>query len=104
MALTPEDYREIFRQHNEFMDEWHKRNRELRKQALAEKGIVMQESPKNKKDNFHGKCDHPNTMTDESAIVLYIITMVGGAIFNDRWLLWIFATVIFCKFITRHKK
>lgn len=104
MSLTPEDFREISRRNKEYMDEWHKKNEELRKQELAKKGFVMQESSADKKDNFHGDCDHPNTMESGSAIILYIITMVGGSIFNDRWIIWILATIIFFKFITRHKK
>lgn len=104
MALTPEDYREIFRRSNEFMDEWHKSRLEDRKKELERQGLVMQEPSEDKEDRFHGDGDHPNTMENSSAIVLYIIVMVGGAIFNDRWLIWIFATVIFFKFITRHNK
>jgi hypothetical protein len=101
MSLSPQDYREIFKCNKESIDEWHKKGLELRKQELAKKGIITQE---NKKDNFHGDCDHPNTMENGSATILYIIIMLGGTIFNDRLLIWILATIIFWKFITRHKK
>ena len=28
-------------------------------------------------------------------LLLYIMVMIGGIIFNDRWLIWIVATIIF---------
>ena len=46
--------------------------------------------------------DHPNTMENGTATVLYIITMIIGSIFNDRWLIWGAITLIYLKFITRH--
>ena len=55
-------------------------------------------------DNFHGDCDHPNTMENSTATVLYIIVMIFGAIFVDRWLIWILASVIYFSFITRHHR
>ena len=48
--------------------------------------------------------DHPNTMENGPATILYIFTMIGGAIFNDRWLIWIIATIIFIRFINRHNR
>lgn len=48
--------------------------------------------------------DHPSTMENSTATVLYIIVMIVGAIFIDRWLIWIMATFIYLKFITRHSK
>ena len=54
--------------------------------------------------DFHGDCDNPNTMENGTSTVLYIITMIVGSIFNDRWLIWIIATVMFIGFLTRHKR
>ena len=61
----------------------------------------------NNKENFTQKEEEPKydsiyTMETVSAVVLYIAVMVGGAIFNDRWLIWIVATFIFLKFLFRH--
>lgn len=53
-----------------------------------------------KKETF----DHPNTMENSSATVLWIVVMVVGSIFKARWLLWIIATVIWVRFITRHHR
>ena len=61
----------------------------------------------NNKENFtqkeeeEQKYDSVYTMEMGSAVVLYIVVMVGGAIFNDRWLIWIVATFIFLKYLFR---
>ena len=55
-------------------------------------------------DDFFGDCDSPNTMENSMATILYIIIMLVGAIFKDCWLIWIMATVIFIRFLNRHKK
>ncbi|MBQ8207521.1 MAG: hypothetical protein IJZ89_02165 [Clostridia bacterium] len=49
------------------------------------------------------KCDVPNAMDDGLALVLYIGTMLGGVIFEDRWLIWIFATIIYLCHICRRQ-
>lgn len=90
MSLKPDDFREIMRKNKEYMDDFHQRH-----------GSVMS---KDEQMNFHGDCDHPNTMENSTATIFYIIVMVVGAIFNGRLIIWIVATGIFLKFITRHKK
>lgn len=37
-----------------------------------------------------------------TATILWIAVMVFGAIFHDRWWIWIFATIIWFNYITRH--
>lgn len=37
----------------------------------------------------------PSPGATDIGCIWYIIIMLGGAIFNDRWLIWIFATIIF---------
>ena len=91
MSLTPDDFREIMRKNKEAMDNWHKR---------YGNPTLQKDEP----ENFHGDCDHPNTMEDSTATLLYIIVMTGGTIFKARWLIWIVTTIIYFKFITRHKK
>jgi hypothetical protein len=49
-------------------------------------------------------CDHPNTMENGTATFFYIIIMFVGAIFKSRWAIWIIATVIWARFITRHNR
>ena len=48
--------------------------------------------------------DHPNTMENSTATVLWVVIMVVGSIFKDNWLIWIFATFIWFRFITRHDR
>ena len=91
MSLTPDDFREIMRKNKEDMNNWHKRYG----------NPTPQEGDP---ENFHGDCDHPNTMENSTATLLYLIVMIGGVIFKARWLIWIIATIIYFKFITRHKK
>ena len=45
--------------------------------------------------------EHPNTMEDGTATLLYIIVMVVGAIFVDRLLIWAIASFIYFRFINR---
>ena len=49
-------------------------------------------------------CDHPNTIENSTATVLWIVVMVVGSIFKGSWMIWLIATVIWSKFITRHDK
>ena len=75
---------------------------ELRKRELEKEGLALIEFNSNKqpKQQF----DHPDTMENGPATLLYIAVMLGGSIFNDRWLIWIVATVVFFKFLTRHSR
>ena len=47
--------------------------------------------------------DHPNTIDNGVATLWYIIIMLVGAVFNDRLLIWIIATVIWWRHINRKK-
>lgn len=58
----------------------------------------------NEKDNFHGDCDSPYAMENSTATILYILAMIIGTLFKDRWLIYITATCIYVKFITRHTR
>ena len=46
--------------------------------------------------------DHPDTMDNTAATVLYILVMIGGSIFYDRVLIWIFVTIIYARHMGRH--
>lgn len=50
------------------------------------------------------RCDSPYTMEDSTATVLWIVVMVVGSIFKGNWVIWIIATIIWRKFVTRYKK
>ena len=48
--------------------------------------------------------DSPYTMENGTATFFYIVTMVIGTLFIDRWLIYITATFIYIMFKRRHKK
>jgi hypothetical protein len=48
--------------------------------------------------------DSPYAMENSTATFLYIITMIIGTLFQDRILVYVAATVIWWKYITRHKE
>lgn len=85
-------------------------------------GDLVRERRKQKEDNIFVKHNnsqlslqqheeyiyeaHPDSMDDVPATILYIFVMIFGAIFNDRILIWVAATVIFFnfKYSRWHKK
>jgi hypothetical protein len=53
------------------------------------------------KEEMYVGAEHPNTIDNGTATIWYIIIMVVGAVFNDRLLIWIIATVIWWNHINR---
>ena len=45
--------------------------------------------------------DPSSTMENGTATLMYIIVMIVGAIFIDKWLIWIMASIIYFSFINR---
>jgi hypothetical protein len=98
--FTPEELEEMKkRMHNE-RDERNRRLDELRRNELESKGI----KPFDESQVPQKYCDHPNTMENSTATVVWIVVMLIGSIFKGNWVIWIIATVIWAKFITRHDK
>lgn len=92
---------ETLRKHIEFMRQKDKEYKEM----LAEEERKRQEklgfsttSQPQKPQYF----DHPNTMENLPATLLYIFVMIGGSIFTDRVLIWVGATVWWFVHINRH--
>jgi hypothetical protein len=48
--------------------------------------------------------DSPYAMENSTATFLYIATMIIGTLFQDRILVYVAATIIWWKYITRHKE
>ena len=48
--------------------------------------------------------DSPYAMENSTATFLYIVTMIIGTLFQDRMLVYVAATIIWWKYITRHKE
>lgn len=47
--------------------------------------------------------EHPSTMENSTATILYILVMILGAIFVDRLIIWVTASIIYFRFINRKK-
>lgn len=97
--LSYEEIRKIFDEvDNEFEKEKDDREQERLKELEA-KGIkpfdVNQVPPQ--------RCDSPYTMEDSTATFLWLVVMVVGSIFKGNWIIWVMATVIWRKFVTRYK-
>lgn len=78
-------------------DEAEKKERD--RQKRIELGYPA-EGEEEKKPNY----DSPYTMNNGTAIVLYIVVMIVGTIFNDRWVIWVSATIMLIGFLNRHNK
>lgn len=48
--------------------------------------------------------DHPNSLENDEATVLWIVVMAVGSIFVDRIWIWIVATFMWYRYITRHSR
>lgn len=46
--------------------------------------------------------DSPYAMENSVATIFWIVIMVVGTIFKDSWMIWVIATFIWWKFITRN--
>lgn len=98
--LSYEDQRKIFDEVEKKSKEKEERREQERLKELADKGIVPPDP------NSYPKkyCDHPNTIENSTATFFYIVVMLVGSIFKGNWVIWIIATVVWAKFITRHNK
>lgn len=98
------DYLENTRRTRQYIREQEEKALE---EQLREQGVTIEEYQQrqeiyDKKRNSK-YIDKPNTIEDNTAILFYIVVMFGGSIFNDRIGIWIVATYIFIRFMTRHK-
>lgn len=94
--MSAEDFRMYQKKMNEAF--WEKQIAEAKTQQEERKNtpIVIN-------NDSYGDCDHPDTMEDSTATVLYIFVMLGALIFTDRVLIWIVATIIYFRFRNIHK-
>lgn len=89
-----------------------KKMEEMWRQELIEKGYTPQwgeddndnDTQSNKNKDFYGDCDHPNTMENSTATILWIVAMIISLLFKGGWALCILETIAWVKFITRHDK
>lgn len=90
--LTPEEREKEL---NDFLAEIKKKDEE----RMCEKEPQAQKT----QENFFENCDHPNSLEDSEATILWLVVMAVGTIFKGNWIIWIVATIIWLRYITRHK-
>ena len=90
--LTPEE-RE--RELNDFLEGIKKRDEAIKK----EKELQKQKRSESPFEN----CDHPNSLENDEATLLWIVVMAVATIFKGNWIIWIIATIIWRRYINRHK-
>jgi hypothetical protein len=92
-ALTPEERdREMDEYIKQIDEKWEKINSENKQKQTTQ-------TP----EDFFKNCDHPNSLDNIEATILWIVVMAIASIFNSNWIIWIIATIIWRKYITRHK-
>ena len=62
-----------------------------------------EEPPRIGSQEYIDNLDIPGAMDDGVALLLYIVVMVVGIIFNDRWLIWIVATIVYLRHVFRRQ-
>lgn len=104
--ITFDDMIKEREKHKEEEKEFQRELNRLRIKELRDKGLepMFDEDGNSlipaKKETF----DHPNTIENSTATFFYIVVMLVGSIFKGNWVIWIIATVIWAKFITRHDR
>lgn len=90
--LTPEEREKEL---NVFLDQIKKQDEEKKQ----EKALQIQHNSENPFANY----DHPNSLENDEATILWVVVMAIATVFKGNWIIWIVATIIWRKYITRHK-
>lgn len=88
-ALTPEERENEL---NDFLAEIKRKDAE----SVAQK--------QKNAETFFENCDHPNSLENDEATVVWVVVMAIATIFKFNWLIWIIATIIWRRYITRHER
>lgn len=104
--ITFDDMIKEREKHQEEEKEFQRELNRLRIKELRDKGLepLFDEDGNPTTPPKKPTYDHPNTMENSTATVLWIAVMVVGSIFKGNWVIWIIATVIWAKFMTRHDR
>ena len=81
---------------NDFLAEMKKRDEAKAAEKNARIQIASEDPFKN--------CDHPNSLENNEATILWLVVMAVATIFKFNWIIWIVATIIWRRYITRHKR
>lgn len=92
-ALTPEES-------DREMDEYIRAVNEKWDKINAEK---KEEQQQHASEDPFANYDHPNSLENDEATIIWLVVMAIGTIFKGNWIIWIVATIIWRRYITRHK-
>ena len=87
----------------EYMDALKKKEQAEKEKEQQRHLLETGQKERSWQEHMYVDVDNPNTIDNGVATLWYIIIMVIGAVFNDRWLIWIIATVIWWNHINRKK-
>jgi hypothetical protein len=90
--LTPEE-------RERELDEYIKQNKKRLEEKKKNEQNLKPQSSQNPFENY----DHPNSLDNSEATIIWVVVMAVGTIFKGNWVNWIIATIIWLKYITRHK-
>ena len=104
--ITFDDMIKEREKHAEEEKEFRRKLNRLHMEELRKKGIepMFDEDGNSLVPPKKPTYDHPNTMENSTATILWIVVMIVGSIFKGNWMIWIIATVIWFRFITRHSR
>ena len=97
--LSYEERSKILQDAKKEFEEQEKKRQDAWLEECKKKGIV----PPDPKTHPKPRCDSPYIIEDSTATVLWLAIMIVGSIFKGSWVIWIIATVVWLKFITRYK-
>ena len=100
MKNFKDEYLEISQKAKVERDIWKKQKEELRKEYLIKEFGINSDEQKKQKLQY----ENIYTLEKSAATVLYVIVMFIGAIFIDRLIIWVIATIIWWKHIHKHNK
>ncbi len=102
------DWERIVKYQKKKMKELDQILEESRRKKLEDAGLTMQESKyKSDEEYWENKIknsDPPNTISNGTAVFIYIVAMCVSLLFKGGWALCILETIILYKHLTRHKK
>ena len=87
--------------HRMVMEE--KAERAKKEKEEIEKGLGKPKASYYTTEEYVDQCDIPGAMDDGVALLLYIVAMIIGIIFKDRWLIWIGATILYLCHVFRRQ-
>ena len=85
------------------LEKYYKQQKEKREKEEAEKKLNASQE-RSWQEQMYVDTEHPDTMSNGYATVLYIVVMIGSLIFKDFLLIWIAATFLWVKHITRRAR